>query len=174
MAVESNEEGNFVTAIDFVTQVTGEGKDRKVAWSPSFRVHDSSTVDPDPEVAAVVKSYEDKLSKELDVEIGSSAGELDSRSAIVRSQEAAIGNLIADAIRTATGADIAITNGGGIRANKQYPAGASSRAATFSRSCPSATARSWSRSPGRMSGRRWKTAFRRWRIELADSPRCLG
>ncbi len=124
VAVESNEEGNFVTAIDFVVQVTGEGKDRKVAWSPSFRVHDSSTVDPDPEVAAVVKGYEDKLSKELDVEIGSTVGELDSRSAIVRSQEAAIGNLIADAIRAATGADIAITNGGGIRANKQYPAGA--------------------------------------------------
>ena len=124
VAVESNEEGNFVTAIDFVVQVTGEGKDRKVAWSPSFRVHDSSTVDPDPEVAAVVKGYEDKLSKELDIEIGSTVGELDSRSAIVRSQEAAIGNLIADAIRAATGADVAITNGGGIRANRQYPAGA--------------------------------------------------
>ena len=67
-------------------------------------MHDSSTVDPDPEVAAVVKSYEDKLSKELDIEIGSTVGELDSRSAIVRSQEAAIGNLIADAIRAATGA----------------------------------------------------------------------
>jgi 2',3'-cyclic-nucleotide 2'-phosphodiesterase (5'-nucleotidase family) len=124
VAVESNEEGNFVTAVDFVVQVTGEGKDRKVAWSPSFRVHDSSTVDPDPEVAAVVKGYEDKLSKELDIEIGSTVGELDSRSAIVRSQEAAIGNLIADAIRAATGADVAITNGGGIRANRQYPAGA--------------------------------------------------
>ncbi len=123
VAVESNEEGNFVTSIDFVVQVTGEGKDRKVSWSPSFRVHDSSTVDPDPEVAAVVKGYEDKLSKELDVEIGSTANELDSRSAIVRSQEAAIGNLIADAIRDATGADVAITNGGGIRANKQYAAG---------------------------------------------------
>ncbi|MHB2165452.1 bifunctional metallophosphatase/5'-nucleotidase [Alsobacter sp. R-9] len=123
VAVESNEEGNFVTAIDFVVQLTGEGKDRKVAWSPSFRVHDSSTVDPDPEVAAVVKKYEDMLSKELDVEIGTSLNELDSRSAVVRSQEAAIGNLIADAIRSATGADVAVTNGGGIRANKQYPAG---------------------------------------------------
>ncbi|HEX2137947.1 MAG TPA: bifunctional UDP-sugar hydrolase/5'-nucleotidase [Microvirga sp.] len=122
--VESSEEGNFVTAIDFVATVTGEGKDRKVAWAPSFRVHDSSTVDPDPEVLAVVKRYEADLSKELDVEIGTSAGELDSRSATVRSQEAAIGNLIADAIRESTGGDVAITNGGGIRANKQYPAGA--------------------------------------------------
>ena len=121
--VESNEEGNFVTSIDFVATVTGEGKDRKVAWSPSFRVHDSSTVDPDPEVGAVVGRYEAALSKELDVEIGASTTELDSRSAIVRSQEAAIGNLIADAIKASTGAEVAIMNGGGIRGNKQYPAG---------------------------------------------------
>lgn len=121
--VESNEEGNFVTAIDFVATVTGEGRDRKVAWSPSFRVHDSSTVDPDPEVLAVVRRYEGALAGELDVEIGTSATELDSRSAIVRSQEAAIGNLIADAIKASTGAEVAIMNGGGIRGNKQYPAG---------------------------------------------------
>jgi 2',3'-cyclic-nucleotide 2'-phosphodiesterase (5'-nucleotidase family) len=122
--VESNEEGNFITAIDFVATVTGDGKDRKVAWAPSFRVHDSMTIDSDPEVLAVVKRYEGELSKELDIEIGVSKNELDSRSATVRSQEAAIGNLVADAIRDATGADVAITNGGGIRANKQYPAGA--------------------------------------------------
>jgi 5'-nucleotidase/UDP-sugar diphosphatase len=121
--VESSEEGNFVTAIDFLANVTGEGKDRKVAWAPSFRVHDSSTIDPDAEVLAIVKRYEADLSKELDVEIGISAGELDSRTATIRSQEAAIGNLIADAIRESTGGDVAITNGGGIRANKQYPAG---------------------------------------------------
>ena len=122
--VESSEEGNFVTAIDFVATATGEGKDRKVSWAPSFRVHDSSTVEPDPEVGAVVKRYEAELSKELDVEIGTSANELDSRSATVRSQEAAMGNLVADAIKDSTGGDVAITNGGGIRANKQYPAGA--------------------------------------------------
>jgi 5'-nucleotidase/UDP-sugar diphosphatase len=34
-----------------------------------------------------------------------------------------LGNLIADAMRAATGADVAITNGGGIRADRQYDAG---------------------------------------------------
>ena len=63
-----------------------------------------STVDPDPEVGAAVKKLEDALSKELDVVVGTSASELDSRSAIVRSQEAAIGNLIADAVKASTGA----------------------------------------------------------------------
>ncbi len=41
----------------------------------------------------------------------------------MRGGEAAIGNLIADAMRAAVEADVAITNGGGIRGNKQYPAG---------------------------------------------------
>jgi 2',3'-cyclic-nucleotide 2'-phosphodiesterase (5'-nucleotidase family) len=35
-----------------------------------------------------------------------------------------MGNLIADAMRQATGADIALTNGGGIRGNRTYEAGA--------------------------------------------------
>ena len=41
----------------------------------------------------------------------------------MRTQEAAIGNLIADAMRDVTGADIGIMNGGGIRADKEYAAG---------------------------------------------------
>jgi 2',3'-cyclic-nucleotide 2'-phosphodiesterase (5'-nucleotidase family) len=41
----------------------------------------------------------------------------------VRSGETAFGNLVADALRETWGADAAITNGGGIRANKQYPVG---------------------------------------------------
>lgn len=122
--VESNEEGYYVTAIDIAASVTGEGRERRVTWTPTFRVNDSRAVTPDPETLAIVTKYEADLSKELDVEIGVSRNELDSRSATVRSQEAAIGNLIADAIRASTGADVAITNGGGIRANKQYPAGA--------------------------------------------------
>jgi 2',3'-cyclic-nucleotide 2'-phosphodiesterase (5'-nucleotidase family) len=123
--VESNEEGNFVTSIDFYANVaTDSAGKRSVTWTPSFRVHDSATVDGDPEMLAVVKKYETELSKELDVEIGSTRNELDSRTAMVRSQETSMGNLVADAIKEATGADIAITNGGGIRANKQYPAGA--------------------------------------------------
>jgi 5'-nucleotidase/UDP-sugar diphosphatase len=61
----------------------------------------------------------------LDVPIGTTAVELDSRNATVRTGEAAIGNLLADAMRITAGADAAILNGGGIRAGKVYPAGTS-------------------------------------------------
>lgn len=121
--VESNEEGNYVTAIDIAAKATGEGANRKVEWTPTFRVNDSRAATPDPEVAAIVKGYETELSKELDIEIGTLGTPLDSRTGVIRTQETAIGNLIADAIRAATGAQLAITNAGGIRANKQYPAG---------------------------------------------------
>ncbi|MGX1789390.1 bifunctional metallophosphatase/5'-nucleotidase [Bosea sp. NPDC055332] len=121
--VESNEEGNYVTAIDIAAKASGEGANRKVEWTPTFRVNDSRAATPDPDVAAIVKGYESELSKELDIEIATLGTPLDSRTSVIRTQEAAIGNLIADAIRAATGAQLAITNAGGIRANKQYPAG---------------------------------------------------
>lgn len=121
--VESNEEGNYVTAIDIAVTVKGEGAARQVSWSPTFRVNDSRSATPDPEVEAIVKGYEGELSKELDIDVAKLAAPLDSRTGVIRTQESAIGNLIADAIRASTGAQLAITNAGGIRANKQYAAG---------------------------------------------------
>ena len=58
----------------------------------------------------------------LAIVIGRTASELDSRNAAVRGGEAAIGNLFTDALRAATGADVALLNGGGFRGNRLYPA----------------------------------------------------
>ena len=66
----------------------------------------------------------DELSADLDVVIGTTATELDSRTDTVRGHEAAIGNLFADALRSMTGADVAMTNGGGIRGGRIYEPGA--------------------------------------------------
>jgi 2',3'-cyclic-nucleotide 2'-phosphodiesterase (5'-nucleotidase family) len=74
-------------------------------------------------MAAKVQSYLDQLSKELDIAVGKSITPLDSRRASVRGAETAIGNLIADAIRQGVKADVAITNGGGIRGDTTYDAG---------------------------------------------------
>ncbi|WP_342360658.1 bifunctional UDP-sugar hydrolase/5'-nucleotidase [Terrarubrum flagellatum] len=121
--VESNEEGNYVTAVDLaLSSRTVDGK-RVVSWSPSFRINDSRNATPDPETLAVVKKYEGELSKELDVDLGVTSVPLDSTTISVRTRETAIGNLFADAIKASTGAEAAIVNGGGIRANKQYTAG---------------------------------------------------
>jgi 2',3'-cyclic-nucleotide 2'-phosphodiesterase (5'-nucleotidase family) len=94
-----------------------------ISWSPEFAIIDTASVEPDATIGGVVQGYLDKLDEELGVEIGTSETPLDSRRASVRSQETAVGNLIADAMREAVDADVAITNGGGIRADKEYPAG---------------------------------------------------
>lgn len=123
LMVESAEEANYVTAIDLAVDVEEKDGKRSVSWHPTFRIIDTATVKPDPATQAVVEKYEAELSKELDVALGKTSGDLDSRKATVRTGEAAIGNLIADAMKVAVGADLAITNGGGIRGNKTYAAG---------------------------------------------------
>lgn len=77
----------------------------------------------DPVVGPIVKRYADQLSKELDVVIGRTTVPLDARNTTVRAAESALGNLIADVMRRAVDADVAITNGGGIRTNALFPAG---------------------------------------------------
>ena len=78
---------------------------------------------PDPETAALVKRFTDQLDAELAVEIGTTVKPLDSRRLVVRETEAAIGDLVADAMRDATGAEVGLVNGGGIRGDRVYPAG---------------------------------------------------
>jgi 5'-nucleotidase/UDP-sugar diphosphatase len=121
--VESSYDAHYVTAVDVTIAVKEQGGKRVVTWWPNFRVIDTATVTPDPEVAAAVARYEAELSREMDVPLGTTTVELDSRNGTVRTREAAIGNLIADAMRVSAKADVAIMNGGGIRAGKVYPPG---------------------------------------------------
>ncbi|WP_119304424.1 bifunctional metallophosphatase/5'-nucleotidase [Dongia deserti] len=123
LLAESKEQAEFVTAIDLAIDVEEENGRRSVTWWPNFRLIDTANVEPSAAAAAKTKELEAQLSKELDVAIGTTQTPLDSRRPTVRGGEAAIGNLIADAMRAAIGADIAIVNGGGIRGNKEYPAG---------------------------------------------------
>ena len=121
--VESGAQAEFVTVVD-VSMDTAEGRSGpRFVWEPSVRIVNTVSVAPDPGIQAAVEGYLGGLERELDVEIGSTAVELDSRRNVVRSRESAIANLIADAMRAATGADAALTNGGGIRADRVYPPG---------------------------------------------------
>ena len=77
----------------------------------------------DPDAAAVISVYEKKLSAELDKPLGNTTVPLDGTNIGVRTRETNLGNLIADAFREGTKADITIFNGGGIRANTMFAAG---------------------------------------------------
>jgi 2',3'-cyclic-nucleotide 2'-phosphodiesterase (5'-nucleotidase family) len=83
----------------------------------------SAGISPVQENAAITETYTDRLDAELGKVIGKTTVDLDSRIDTVRTGEARIGNLIADALRDSLGADLALTNGGGIRGNRVLVAG---------------------------------------------------
>jgi len=120
---ESAAQGNFAVVSEIAIDKTVKDGNTTVTWWPTFRIVDTATVTPDPEIAKVVSGYLDKLDSELKVEIGTTTTPLDSRRATVRGEEAAIGDLIADAMRQAVGADIGIMNGGGIRGDREFAPG---------------------------------------------------
>jgi 2',3'-cyclic-nucleotide 2'-phosphodiesterase (5'-nucleotidase family) len=122
--VETSIDGQFLSPVDLTVEIgqDDDGK-RTIEWFPGFRFIDTAAVTPDPETQAMVDGFKAKLDESLNVEIGVTEVPLDSRRNVVRAEESAMGNLIADAIRAATGADIGIANGGGIRGDRTYDAG---------------------------------------------------
>ena len=104
---------------------SGRGADTAspVTWTPNYDLRSTAGVEPDAAIAAMVAGYEAQLDRELGQVIGRTAVELDTRGPVVRSGEAAFGNLVTDALLAATGAEVAITNGGGIRGGRVYPPG---------------------------------------------------
>ena len=122
--VESGYDAHYVTCVDVAISVRDDGEKRITTWWPQFRVIDTATVTPDSEVAAAVARFEALLIDKMSVAICTTAVALDSSTATVRTREAAIGNLFADAMRVTMHADAAVLNGGGIRAGKNYEPGA--------------------------------------------------
>lgn len=121
--VESASQASLVTVVTLDIATVEGRRGPKVEWSPAFNVINTAGVAPDSAVAAEVERYEAFLSTELDIEIGATPVLLDTRRTTVRATESAFGNLTVDAMRAETDADVAITNGGGIRGDTQYEPG---------------------------------------------------
>jgi len=81
----------------------------------------SQAYTPDPAVAAKITSLDAGNNAVLGVVVGKTTTELDGLRQNVRTGETNLGNLITDAMISESGADVALTNGGGIRA--AIPAG---------------------------------------------------
>ena len=118
--MDSGENSEKVGVMDVHMRSFMKRGKKRFDWEAEMRFVDTINVLEDAAIASKVKEYDKFLSQELDIEIGKTNTELDSRRNTVRTREAAIGNLIADATRDGVNADIAIANGGGIRAKKIY------------------------------------------------------
>jgi 5'-nucleotidase/UDP-sugar diphosphatase len=121
--VETSIDGQFLSPVDLMVEVTEKDGKREISWTPAFRFIDTATVVPDPASVVMADALRATMDQTLGVEIGTLEAPLDSRRNVVRAEESTMGNLIADALRAATGADIAIMNGGGVRGDTTYDAG---------------------------------------------------
>jgi len=100
-----------------ISRTTGklESIDWKV-WPVNERV------EKDPDFAPLIAKYGDLLNS-LDEVVGKTEVKLDLASAMVRTQETNMANFIADVYRQSTGADVALVNGGSIRADSEVEPG---------------------------------------------------
>ncbi|GEM_PF-211215 len=72
-------------------------------------------VEEDSTIASIIKPYNDEVTKKMSEVIGEALVDLDGSRPNVRIKETNLGDFIADWMREIAGADITITNGGGIR-----------------------------------------------------------
>ena len=95
-------------------------------WAASARLERIDAGRPaDPQTQAAVDRWRDSLRRRLGPErvVGVSPAPLDARDAFSRSNESALGDLVTDAMRLGTGADVAVINSGALRLDDVLPAG---------------------------------------------------
>lgn len=114
MTADARELGRFDLYID-----KRSGRLSSMDWQ-IIPVNDS--VPEDPDFAPVAAKYKDLIEK-LAERVGATSVTLNALSLDVRTKETNIGNFIADAYRRAVDADVAIVNGGSIRADLTYNPG---------------------------------------------------
>ena len=116
-------DAHYLAAVDLAVDRVMERDKEVVEVIPAWRYRSTAGLAPDPQIQALVERYNAELGAELEVPVGTTAVALDSRRATVRGAESNFGNLVADAIREAVGAEVALVNGGGIRGDRLYQPG---------------------------------------------------
>ncbi len=114
MTADARQLGRFDLTVDRAT-----GKLQSVDWVV-IPVNDK--VAEDPQFAAVTEKYKDLLATYNEM-VGRTRVPLDARSEANRTGETNAGDFVADSLRQATGADVALINGGTIRADTIYEPG---------------------------------------------------
>ncbi|MEO5374218.1 MAG: bifunctional metallophosphatase/5'-nucleotidase [Alphaproteobacteria bacterium] len=122
LVLRAGSDAHWLAVIDLLVDKTaGEGAVR--IRPPEWRFLSTAGIAASPRLAGLVRKHDDAMGGALSQPLGRLTTPIDSRTALVRSEETAIGNLFADALRSRLASDVALINGGGFRANRQYPAG---------------------------------------------------
>ncbi|MDX9916803.1 MAG: 5'-nucleotidase C-terminal domain-containing protein [Gudongella sp.] len=108
--------GNYTNYIGIVKVEVTDGAVSK-AEASLMPYEEAALLEADEEIEAMIAETKAVNDPIVQVVVGSTEVELDGERDHVRAGETNLGNLLTDAMRLSTGADIAFTNGGGIRAN---------------------------------------------------------
>lgn len=119
LVVSAQDWGRYLGRLDVTFSADG-----KVASYGGAPIYMDESIPEDADIAAQVAKYAQPINALKTLLVGSSAVDLEGTRNLVRTQETNLGNLITDAMLWATkaqGIEVAVTNGGGIRAS--IPAG---------------------------------------------------
>lgn len=114
--VKSGTDFRNLTRIRISYAGNGHNNGRKYKFGTE-KIDITSSCPVDADMKAHVDMYYGKLVKEMESIIGETSVPLDGRSAVVRSKESNLGNLICDIMRGSTQADIAWMNAGTLRSD---------------------------------------------------------
>ena len=123
MIHKSGYDAHHLGAVDLTVDIVEKRGKKKLVVRYAWRMTSTGGVTPDQGIQSIVDKHQTKLDKELDVVIGETSVMLDSQRFSVRTGETNFGNLIAEAMMASVGADIGLTNGGGIRGDRTYDPG---------------------------------------------------
>ena len=94
-----------------------EWMDGDATISASLLEKENVTIEADSEILALIEDIKSEYQELVSPVVGTTEVVLDGERGMVRKGETNLGNLLTDAILDATGADLVMTNGGGIRAS---------------------------------------------------------
>ena len=100
-----------------IVNLTFQNGELKAVEPSVFTTEEAAELEADPEVSAIIEEVKEKNKEITSVVVGKTDVVLDGVREHVRAGETNLSNLITDAMLAASGADMAITNGGGIRAS---------------------------------------------------------
>jgi 5'-nucleotidase / UDP-sugar diphosphatase len=112
LVVQAGEYLQYIGKLDVKFDASGN-----VVSSSGDTIYLSQYIVPNPQIAALVKQLDGPIAALKAKVVGQSAVYLEGDRKVCRTQECNLGNLITDAMRAETGVQVAIENGGGIRAS---------------------------------------------------------
>lgn len=113
--VQANEYGKYLGFLKLVVE------DGRIIGYEGRLIPTTADMPISTEIADVLAGWQGQLTERLGVVIGETLVDLNGERGFVRTRETNLGNLVADIMRITLDADVAIQNGGGIRAS--VPAG---------------------------------------------------